>query len=77
GGGAALSRFDASFVYDLVEESMVGSARGMPEIRSSYREMAQSIEDWHAQAQRYLETCLANLTCRFQNGKENPRTEKI
>ncbi|RMW14851.1 hypothetical protein ALO97_05116, partial [Pseudomonas syringae pv. tagetis] len=77
GGGAALSRFDGSLVDDLVEETMVVSARGMPEIRRSYREMAQSIEDGHAQAQRYLENCLANLTWRLPNGKVNPRTEKI
>ncbi|RMV73198.1 hypothetical protein ALP05_04981 [Pseudomonas caricapapayae] len=77
GGGGALSRFDGSLVDDLVDETMVVNARGMPEIRRSYREMAQSIEDGHAQAQRYLENCLANLTWRLPNGKVNPRTEKI
>ncbi|MCF5226024.1 dermonecrotic toxin domain-containing protein [Pseudomonas syringae] len=77
GGGGALTRMDGSLVDDLVEEIMVVNARGMSEIRHAYREMAQSIEDAHAQAQRYLETSLANLTRELPEGGLDPRTEKI
>ncbi|KPZ24884.1 hypothetical protein ALQ80_04632 [Pseudomonas coronafaciens pv. oryzae] len=77
GGGGALTHMEGSLVDDLVNEIIVVSARGMPEIRRSYREMAQSIEDAHAQAQCYLENCLANLTRPLPEVEVEPRAEKI
>jgi hypothetical protein len=76
GGGGALTRMEGSLVDDLVDEIMVVNARGMPEIRHAYREMAQSIEQAYAQAQYYLENCVANLTMSAR-GEVEPRTEKI
>ncbi|KWS87573.1 MULTISPECIES: dermonecrotic toxin domain-containing protein [Pseudomonas syringae group] len=77
GGGGALTRIEGSVIDDLVDDLIVINARGMSEIRHSYREMAQAIEDAYVQAQHYLENCLANLTRRLPDGKPDPRTEKI
>ncbi|MCF5470016.1 dermonecrotic toxin domain-containing protein [Pseudomonas syringae] len=77
GGGGALTRMEGSLVDDLVDEIMVVSARGMPEIRHRHRDMAQAIEDACLQAQRYLENALDNLTRRLPDNKLDPRAEKI
>jgi len=77
GGGGALTRMEGSLVDDLVDEIMVVSARGMPEIRHRHRDMALTIEDACLQAQRYLENALDNLTRRLPDNKLDPRAEKI
>ncbi|MDP5165126.1 dermonecrotic toxin domain-containing protein [Pseudomonas syringae] len=77
GGGGALTRMEGSLVDDLVDEIMVVSARGMPEIRHRHRDMAQSIEDACLQARSYLENALDNLTRRLQDNTLDPRAEKI
>ncbi|MCH5513790.1 dermonecrotic toxin domain-containing protein [Pseudomonas syringae] len=77
GGGGALTRMEGSLVDDLVDDIMVVNARGMSEIRHSYREMALAIEDAHKQAQYYLENSLANLAIPESAKAVEPRTEKI
>ncbi len=59
-----------------VDEIMVVSARGMPEIRHRHRDMAQSIEDACLQARSYLENALDNLTRRLPDNTLDPRAEK-
>lgn len=76
GGGGALTRMEGSLVDDLVDEIMVVSARGMPEIRHCHRDMAQSIEDACLQARSYLENALDNLTRRLPDNTLDPRAEK-
>ncbi|MGN2435858.1 dermonecrotic toxin domain-containing protein [Pseudomonas syringae] len=77
GGGGVVTRIENNTVNELVDEIMVVNARGMSEIRQSYREMAQAIEEGHAQAQRYLENCMGNLSMRSPEGLSDPRVEKI
>ncbi|MCI3946499.1 hypothetical protein K0038_03558 [Pseudomonas syringae] len=77
GGGGIVTRMESSLIDEEVEEIIVISASGMPAIRQAHHEMALSIEEGHAQAQRYLENCLANLKPRPPDEKVDVRTEKI
>ncbi|SDX22526.1 hypothetical protein SAMN05444064_11613 [Pseudomonas syringae] len=77
GGGGMVTHMYREIVDDDVDEAMVVNARGMSEIRRTYREMAQSIEEAHAQAQRYLENSLANLALRSPEGAADARVKRI
>ncbi|WP_057414749.1 dermonecrotic toxin domain-containing protein [Pseudomonas cannabina] len=77
GGGGLLTRMKDSIVDEEVDEILVVNARGMTEIRHSYRDMAQAIEEGHAQARSYLENCMSNLTLRTADDRMDPRVEKI
>lgn len=77
GGGAALTRLKSDVVNASVDEVLAVDTEGMPEIRRTFRGMAISIEEGHAQAQLYLENCLDNLRLQLPDGSMDPRVQKI
>jgi len=61
GGGPVLSRYRSDQIDRDVDNMFITEATGMTNIRVLYRTKAKNIEQAHAQAQRYLRTCLDNL----------------
>ncbi|WP_249582399.1 dermonecrotic toxin domain-containing protein [Pseudomonas viridiflava] len=77
GGGGVLTRIKSSQIDAQVDDVMAVDTEGMPSIRRTFRGMAVAIEEGHAQAQRYLETCLDNLGPAHSDAPVDPRLQKI
>ncbi|WP_341959086.1 DUF6543 domain-containing protein [Pseudomonas sp. RC10] len=77
GGGGVVTRCLDSAATASAEGSLVVEARGMTEIRQTYRYRARRIDEAHAQARNYLENALDNLHAHRPDGTLDPRVQRI
>ncbi|WP_025994324.1 dermonecrotic toxin domain-containing protein [Pseudomonas viridiflava] len=77
GGGGIVTRLKNSQLDISIDEALAVDSSGMLDIRRTFRGMALSIEEGHAQAQRYLENCLDNLRLRLPENSVDSRAQGI
>lgn len=77
GGGGIVTKFNAADTERSADDVLIIEARGMPEIRSLYRDRARRIGRAHFQARRYLQTSLDNLSGRQRGGALDPQVSRI